>query len=92
MQEKNNIYKKFQSFNNFKDINNLNKNNIEEKIFKTYEEFKLKLSSYIKSKDLDILKKIILDLKSPKNDKTNFSLKPNSIAEINALENVDILK
>ena len=32
MQEKNNIYKKFQSFDNFKNINNFNINNIEKKI------------------------------------------------------------
>ena len=92
MQEKNNIYKKFQSFDNFKNINNFNKKNIEEKIFKTYEKFKPKLSSCIEPKDLDILSKIILDLKSSVNDETNFSLKPNSIAEINTFENIDILK
>ena len=77
MREKNNIYKKFQSFDNFKNISNFNISNIKEKIFKTYEEFKPKFSSYFNSKDLDVLERIILDLKSSINVETNFSLKPN---------------
>ena len=92
MREKNNIYKKFQSFDNFKNISNFNISNIKEKIFKTYEEFKPKFSSYFNSKDLDVLERIILDLKSSINVETNFSLKPNSIAEINTFENIDVLK
>ena len=92
MQEKNNIYKKFQSFDNFKNVSNLNIKNIEEKIFTTYEKFKLKLPTYFHPKDTDLLEKIISDLKSLKNSKTDFSLKPNSIAEINTFENIEILK
>ena len=63
MQEKNNIYKKFQSFDNFKNINNFNINNIEKKIFSTYQKLKPKLSNYFDTKNLDLLEKIISDLK-----------------------------
>ena len=92
MQEKNNIYKKFQSFDNFKNINNFNINNIEKKIFSTYQKLKPKLSNCFDTKNLDLLEKIISDLKSSNKAKTDFSLKPNSIAEINTFDNIEILK
>ena len=68
---KNNIYKKFQSFDNFKNINNFNINNIE-KNFSTYQKLKPKLSNCFDTKNLDLLEKIISDLKSSNKAKTDF--------------------
>ena len=47
MEEKNNIYKKFQSFENFKNINQLNTDEIEQKIFNIYKEFKNETSKNV---------------------------------------------
>ncbi len=92
MEEKNNIYKKFQSFENFKNINQFNTGKIEQKIFNIYKELNLKLTENFNEKDVMLLKKIITDLKSKNKNENTFSLKPNSIAEINTFENLDILK
>ena len=92
MEEKNNIYKKFQSFENFKNINQLNTDEIEQKIFNIYKEFKMKLPKTFNEKDKILLEKIITDLKSKNKNENAFSLKPNSIAEINTFKNLDTLK
>lgn len=92
MEEKSNIYKKFQSFENFKNINNFSIMDIEKKILDIFEKLKLTLPKNFNEKDVLLLKKIISDIRSSKKEETTFTLKPNSIAEINTFESLDILK
>ena len=91
--EKNNIYKKFQSFQNLKISNSSSKNDILKKIHKIFNENLGNLDHHFSNNSQNILKIIIEDLFSQNGNTTNqFSLKENSIAELNTFENIDVLK
>ncbi len=91
--EKNKVFKKFQSFQELKISKNSSLKNILEKIHKIFRENSKKLDNHFSKKDQKLLSIVLEDLFS-ENKKSDlcFTLKENSIAELNTFENLDILK
>ena len=91
--EKNKVFKKFQSFQELKISKNSSLKKILEKIYRIFKENSEKLDNNFSTENQKLLKIVLDDLFSV-NKKSDFcfTLKENSIAELNTFENLDVLK
>ena len=91
--EKNKVFKKFQSFQELKISKNSSLKKILEKIYRIFKENSEKLNNNFSTENQKLLKIVLDDLFS-ENKKSDFcfTLKENSIAELNTFENLDVLK
>ena len=91
--EKNKVFKKFQSFQELKISKNSSLKKILEKIYRIFKENSEKLDNNFSTENQKLLKIVLDDLFS-ENKKSDFcfTLKENSIAELNTFENLDVLK
>ena len=92
--EKNKIFKKYQSFQKLKISKTFSEKEILEKTQKIFQENSNNLDKYFSTQHQKILNQALNDLFSNKGDKNNsqFTLKENSLAEINTMQGIDILK
>ena len=92
--EKNKIFKKFQSFQKLKISKTSSEKETLENIQKILRENSNNLKKHFSMQHQKILNQALNDLFSKKGDKNNsqFSLKENSLAEINTMQGIDILK
>ena len=92
--EKNKIFKKFQSFQKLKISKISSEKETLENIQKIFQENSNNLNKHFSMQHQKILTQALNDLFSNKGDKNNFqfSLKENSLAEINTMQGIDILK
>ena len=92
--EKNKIFKKFQSFQNLKISNTSTEKNLHQKIKKTFEDNSKQLDNFFSVSHQKILGKVLEDLYTDKgnNNAIKFTLKKNTIAELNTIYGIDVLK
>lgn len=92
--EKNKIFKKFQSFQKLKISKTSSEKETLENIQKIFKENSNNLNKHFSMQHQKILNQALNDLFSNKGDKNNsqFSLKENSLAEINTMQGIEILK
>ena len=92
--EKNKIFKKFQSFQKLKISKISSEKETLENIQRIFQANSNNLNKHFSMQHQKILTQALNDLFSNKGDKNNFqfSLKENSLAEINTMQGIDILK